>query len=80
MALISKGLPTFTPLIWITLPTQVMAEDCTILCPLMLMASAPEFFSSFTMALKSESWIISLLAVRILPPVLSFMVIGINLF
>ena len=39
----------------ITVPTQLIEVEGTILCPLILIASAPAFFSSFTTARKSPS-------------------------
>lgn len=52
---ITNGAPIGSPFILTIAPAQLITVDGTILCPLILIASAPMFFISFTIARKSPS-------------------------
>ena len=56
IALITNGLPTFSPFICITFPAQLILVELTILFPFIEIASAPATFNSFIIATKLPSW------------------------
>lgn len=55
IALISNGEFNFTPFTVTTEPLHIIAVVDTILCPFIDIASAPEFFISFIISLRSSS-------------------------
>lgn len=55
IALITNGLPTFSPFICITFPAQLILVELTILFPFIEIASAPAIFNSFIIATKLPS-------------------------